>query len=194
MVKTNHVATTLNQAIGFLSKLRSRASLKILKMTYHFLFCSHLLYGSQLWDQSNITSQNKIQKLQNRALRKILFKKKQDSISQAYKELKILKFPDLLYLQNCLFMSQIETNQRLANSFVDLRHCGDNHTYLTKSKAKGLLDIPLVNTQIYGTQSVKYNCIKDWNNFRNNFSHIPLHKCTSTIVKRQVKDYLIGKY
>ena len=81
-------------------------------------------------------------------------------------------------------MSQIETNQRLANSFVDLRHCGDNHTYLTKSKAKGLLDIPLVNTQIYGTQSVKYNCIKDWNNFRNNFSHIPLHKCTYTLVKR----------
>ena len=38
-------------------------------------------------------------------------------------------------------MSQIETNQRLANSFVDLRHCGDKHNYLTKSKAKGLLDI-----------------------------------------------------
>ena len=90
-------------------------------------------------------------------------------------------------------MSQIETDQRLANSFVDLRHCGDNHTYLTKSKAKGLLDIPFVNTQIYGTQSVKYNCIKDWNNFRNNFPHIPLHKCTYTLVKRQVKDYLIGK-
>ena len=104
-----------------------------------------------------------------------------------------MKFPDLLYLQNC-FLSQIETNQRLANSFVDLRHCSDNHTYLTKSKANGLLDIPFVNTQIYGTQSIKYNCIKDWNNFRNNFSHIPLHKCTYTQFKRQVEDYLIGKY
>ena len=71
----NHVATKLNQVIGILSKLRSRASLTILKMTYHSLFCSHLvLYGSaELWGQSNITSQNKIQKLQNRALRKILF-------------------------------------------------------------------------------------------------------------------------
>ena len=110
-------------------------------------------------------------------------------------------------------MSQIETNQRLANSFVDLRHCGDKHNYLTKSKAKGLLDIPFVkhnyltkskvkglldipfvNTQIYGTQSVRYNCIKDWNNFRNIFPHIPLHKCTYTLIKRQVKYYLIGKY
>ena len=89
----------------------------------------------------------------------------QDSISQLYKELKILKFPDLLYQQNCLFMYQIETNQRLANSFIDLRHCGDNHKHLTKSKAKSLLDISFVNTQIYGTQSVKYNCITDWKNF-----------------------------
>ena len=71
----NHVATKLNQASGLLNKLRSRASLKILKMTYHSLFCSRLLYGSQLRGQSNITSQNKIQQLQNSALRKILFKK-----------------------------------------------------------------------------------------------------------------------
>ena len=44
----NHVATKLNQATGILSKLRNRASLKILKVTYHSVFCSHLLYGSQL--------------------------------------------------------------------------------------------------------------------------------------------------
>ena len=91
-------------------------------------------------------------------------------------------------------MSQIEKKQRLANSFVDLMRCGDNRTYLTKSKAKRLRDIPFLNTQIYGTQSVKYNCIKDRNNFRNNFLRITLHKCTYTLVKRQVKDYLITKY
>ena len=162
-------------------------------MTYHSLFCSYLLYGSQLWCQPNITSQSKTQKLQNRALRKILFKK-QDIISQVHKELEILKFPDLLYLPSCLFMSQIESNQGLSSSFVDLRQCGDNHNYLNKFKARGLLDIPFVNTQIYGTQSVRYNCIKDWNNFSNNFPHVPLHKCSYTLVKRQVKDYLTGKY
>ena len=72
----NHVPAKLNQAIGILSKLRNRASLKILKMTYHSHFCSHLLYGPHLWGQSKITCQNKAQKLQNRALRKILLKKK----------------------------------------------------------------------------------------------------------------------
>ena len=150
------------------------------------------MYGSQLWRQSNITNQNKIQK---QSLKKniVKTKKKQDSISQVYKELKILKFSDLFYLQNCLFMFQIETNQRLANSFVDFRHCGNNH-YLTKSEAIGLLDIPFVNKQIYGTQSVKYNCIRDWKNFRNSFPHIPLHKCTYLYTSQKTKDYLIGKY
>ena len=104
----NHVATKLNQAIGTLSKLRSRASLKIPKMTFHSLFCFHLVYESQLWRQSNITSQSKIQKYQNRASRKILFQKMQYSISQVYKELKILKFPDLLYLQNCLLCPRLK--------------------------------------------------------------------------------------
>ena len=161
-------------------------------MAYHSLFFYHLFYGFQLWGQSNITSQNKKQKLQNRVLRKILFKKKQYSICQVYKELKILKFSNRLYPQNHSFMSQIKTNQRLTNSFLDLRHCNDKRNYLTKSKAKGLLEIPFVNTQICGTQSLKYNCIKGWNNFRSNFPHTPLYKCTYSLVKRQEKTIRLG--
>ena len=45
--QVNHVATKLNQASGILSKLRSRAFLKILKITLS-LFYSHLIYGSQI--------------------------------------------------------------------------------------------------------------------------------------------------
>ena len=80
-------------------------------------------------------------------------------------------------------MSQTETNKKSANSFADLKHYGDSDNYETKSKTKGLLDIPLLNTQIYGTQSVKYNCIKDWNDFRNNFPNLLPHQCTYTVVK-----------
>ena len=68
-----------------------------------------------------------------------------------YKELQILKFPDLLYLRNCLFMSQIEANQKSVNSFADLKHCSDSHNYQTKSKTKGFFDIPHLNTEIYDT-------------------------------------------
>ena len=44
------------------------------------------------------TQPKKFWNFQNRTFRKILFKKQQDSFKQVYKEFKILKFHDLLYL------------------------------------------------------------------------------------------------
>ena len=60
------------------------------------------------------------QKLQNHALRKITFKKCHNFISCIYKECKILKFPDILNLQNCLFMYQIQHRPKLSASFSTL--------------------------------------------------------------------------
>ena len=81
-------------------------------------------------------------------------------------------------------MSRIETNKKVV-LFCKLKHCGKNYNYQTKSKTTRLLNI-----QIYGTQSTKYNCIKDWNNFRNNFPNTSLHHCTYTLVKKLVKGQL----
>ena len=102
-----------------------------MKIVYHSLFGSHLQYGAQLGGQGNCVDQNIIQNLQNQALRKITFKKFHDPVNPHYKDLKILKFKDLLNLQSCLFVLQIELNQTLAKSFVTLKHCGDNHNYQT---------------------------------------------------------------
>ena len=70
-----HVQVKLNHGIGILSKLRNNTNLKALKIVYHSLFTSYLQYGAQLWGQANKESQNKIQVIQNQALRKISFKK-----------------------------------------------------------------------------------------------------------------------
>ena len=183
----------LNRAIGILSKMQNIANRNILKMIYHSLFSSHLQYGAQLWGQTNTENQNQIQQLQNKAVRKISFKKRFDPVEPLYKELNILKFRDMVHLQNCLFMSQIEQNQKLAETFPALKHCGDNHKYNTRSAAKKLIDIPLLNTDTYGTQSAKYNCITDWNNFRKTFSNLRLEECTYGTVKFLLKRYYLEK-
>ena len=41
-------------------------------------------------------------------------------------------------------------------------------------------------------QSVKYECKREWNNFRNNFYCLPMFQCTYTIVKRQVENCLFA--
>ena len=89
------------------------------------------------------------QKLQNRVLRKINFKKCHDRISCVYKACKILKFPDILNLQNCLFIYQIHHRPKLSASFPAL-HAKDKHNYITRSAAHNLLDIPLTKTNMYG--------------------------------------------
>ena len=106
----NWVNSKLNQTIGILSKLRYNTSLPILKINYLSLFGSHLQYGAHLWGQGNCVNQNNMQNLQNRALREITFKKSHYPVYPSYKDLKILKFKDLLHLQNCLFVLKIEQN------------------------------------------------------------------------------------
>ena len=109
------ISKSRGKIIGILSKLRNRASLKILKMTYS-LFCSHLLYGSQLRGQSNITSQNKIQKLQIRALRKILFQKSKILLvkhTRNYKSWNFLIFCIYKTIFLCPRLKQIEDWQTL---------------------------------------------------------------------------------
>ena len=63
-----------------------------------------------------------------------------DPVNPFYEELKIFKFKDLLHLQNCLFVSQIEENQTLGKSFATLKDCGDNHNYQTRISTKIILD------------------------------------------------------
>ena len=84
----------LNRAIGILSKLRSHANVNTLRIAYYSLFQSHLQYGVQPWGQKNQEIKEIMQKLQDRALRKINFKKLHHSIKHIYKDHKMLKFAD----------------------------------------------------------------------------------------------------
>ena len=188
------VKIKLNRAIGILSKIRHNANPTILKVVYHSLFESNLLYGAQLWGQTNLANQNSIQVLQNPAIRKICFKKRNEPVREDFKKIGILKFHDLIKLQNCLFICQLEQNNQLAKSFLALKHCGDNHSYQTRSTTKRLLDTPLLNTDTYGMQSTKYNCIADWNSFRKTFKDLPLSECSRFKVKKLLKQLFLNKY
>ena len=109
----------LNRKIGIISKLRHFNPLSFLKNVYYAFFDSLLNYGCQVWGVSNQSIIDKIQKLQNRALRKITFTARQTSISPVYKQLEILKFEDMIHLRNILFMHQLENNMlpKVFNNF-----------------------------------------------------------------------------
>ena len=133
------------------------------------------------------------QKLQNRALRKITFKKRHDRISCVYKECKILKFPDILNLQNCLFMYQIQHSPKLTAFFPTLYVKG-KHNYSTRSATHNLLDIPLTKANIYGKNSIENFCIRDWNSLKRDFSDIPEPELSLSRIKSYFKQKYYGQY
>ena len=110
----------LNCAIDILSKLCSYANVNTLRIAYYSLFQSHLQYGIQLWDKKNQEIKEIMQKLQNRALRKINFEKFHHPIKRIYKDHIILKFADIPKVENCLFMYQFEQNNTLGTSYPAL--------------------------------------------------------------------------
>ena len=69
----DELSTKRSRAVGMLAKIRHYINSKTLSMVYHGIFSSLLLYGSQIWGQSN-QSVSKMEKLQNKALRIINFK------------------------------------------------------------------------------------------------------------------------
>ena len=163
-------------------------------MVFHSFFGSNLLYGARSWEQTNLANKNSIQVLQNRAIKKSFFKKCNEPVSGDFKKFGILKFHDLVKLQNCPFICQLEQDEQLAKSFPALKHRGDNHNYQTRSTTKRLLDTPLINTDTYGTQSTKYNCIIDWNGLRKTFKDLLLSECSCFKVKKLLKQLFLNKY
>ena len=131
----------------------------LLKTAYHSLFESHLqngIYTIMLWGQKTMKQYiMTFQKLQNHAIsRKITFKKCHDCISCVYKECKILKFSNILNLQNCGFMYQIQHSPKLSASFPIL-YAKAKHNYNTRSATCNIFDIPLTKTNMYGKNSIK---------------------------------------
>ena len=123
--------------------------------------------------------------------KKIAFKNQYESADPLYKNLKIIKFQDLLWLNNCLFMCQLEQNKKLAATFPGLVSTKEKHNYNTRSARKNLLDIPLCQTFTYGMQSCKYQCIKDWNRFKKENS---TENLTYPVVKNILKKNILASY
>ena len=109
----------LNKAIGLLSKVRHYTPKFILKTIYYFLFNSHLIYASQIWGQTKIKLFQEVVKLQNKPIRTINFLPFNSSnINKTYNDVKILKLPDFISLQNSLFVKNC-FEKEIPNPFIN---------------------------------------------------------------------------
>ena len=131
-----------------------------------------------------------MQKLQNCTLRKINFKKIHHPIKRIDKDHKILKFTEVHKVQN---RYQAEQNNSLATSYPAI-HSRDKPTYKTRSATQNLLDVPLARPNKYDKESINYQCIRDWNNFKRKFPQISENELSNMRIKRTLKQAIFDQY
>ena len=78
----------------------------------------------------------------------------------------IIKLPDKIIMENCLFISK-SINFNLPSIFNHwLTFFSESHNYETSSTSKGLLKVKTVKTNKYGKEATIDNAILSWNNIQ----------------------------
>ena len=151
----------LNRTNGLLAKLRHQASSSLLKTIYFALFDSHLRCAAQVWDQGS----NNVVAVQHKYGIKeatISFKDRTEPSDLLYANWKILKLRNISTVNNCLFIyDQLCDNQ--PNTFSNYFKLKNQHRHNTRGSNHFTLSVSRVNTETYGSYSIKIKAIKGWN-------------------------------
>ena len=126
----SNIAIKLNKANGVSSKLRHFIDRTTLKSIYHAIFEPHLYYSSLVWTQIS-NSVKRLFVLQKKFLWIIYFLNNNAHASPLFRELNILKLPDGISQENCLFINKY-FNKCLCTIFKNwFTISSDFHTYST---------------------------------------------------------------
>ena len=108
--------------------------------------------------------------MQNKAIRIIKFIPFDSSnISKTYNDLKILKLPDFILLQNSLCVKDC-FEKEIPHPFINFfQKSRSQHSHRTHSVFKNCAFAPKVNTGIYWKKFITYQCIDTWNKYLQQF-------------------------
>ena len=135
----------------------------------------------------------KIEKLQNRALRTINFKGPRTEALPLYADNSTLQLKDLIKLNNCLFIHDY-LNDLLPDCFKDY-YIPLNSLYFegTKNAKLGCLFVPFKKSTKYGINSITHQSILTWNSMskvlKTNLTQISRHD-----LKSSLSEYFLNQY
>ena len=183
----------LNRAVSLLSKIRQYTPKPLIRTIYYFLFNSHLIDACQTWGQSKTEPFNKIQKIQDEAIRIINFLPNTAQVSEIYKTSKILKLFDYISLQNTLLVKnwfEKQWPQPLLNFY---KKTTEQHNHSTPSASKDFASVEKANSKLYGIESIRYEAVITRNKLQSKIAsyltELSGMKSKSTIIECFLKSY-----
>ena len=169
--------------MGLLYKLRRlKCNTQILKTIYFSLFQSHAICGLSSWGTSNRYLET-VFKIQKRAIRAIAGLDFQESTTDSFRDLYILKISDLFIVQYASLMWDYD-HDSLPNAFKG---------FFTKiSDANKLSKTINIKTKVHGSKLFKVQGIEIFNELKN-LDFYGTSRTKHSFI-RQFKKYLIDKY
>ena len=177
-----------------LAKMRHFLTTEILRNLYFGIFYSLMTYGAQVWGQHNNIHIRRISKLNDKAIRIMNFAKYNEDPSKHYKNLNILKFQDIIKLNNYLYVHD-HFNSNLPISLLNnFKYIHSAHNHNTKISSANCVELPKSNTLQYGIHSVFGQSIRHWNRFQVILKDSTLHAQSKYSCKVLITKHLISLY
>lgn len=106
----NSVCLKLSRTLGILNKIKNNLNKHALFQLYYSLFYSHLIYCCIIWGSADLQYTDRIQVLQNKALRIITNSNRFANTNAMFYSAGLLKFKDIYKLQLNLFFQKLKLN------------------------------------------------------------------------------------
>ena len=184
LLKTENIA----RRVGIIANVSYYLPFNTLITLNHALVQSLLLYALPIWASTYKTYLNKLEKLQNKALRIIFKTPLRDPITPLYRRSEILKLNDLFDFEVAKLMHQI-IHKKSPNNFESYFTYSSNiSAYSTRQKSVNLLFLPRFHTS-RTQRSIKCIGSKIWNSIPYDIRILPFTK-----FKFSYKFHLLSKY
>ena len=152
-----------------------------------------LFYCCTVWGQNSSILINRIAILQKKAIRILSFAPPFSHSSPLFARLGILKFNDLIHLQNVLLLKDIYHNLSPV-SLIKTFNIDFTHTYNTRGKSGGLVNLLSVNTKSFGSKSIRFQAIKSWNYMQNNYVILKFLDVHRNKLKHDLANLILKSY
>lgn len=188
----NHIhflEAKISKSVGILAKLKHVLPKKALTTLYFTMVHPHLLYGISIWGGTFKTYQNKLNTLQNKAVKIVTGANYYDHATPSYIDLNLLKLPDLYQHEIAKLMFRQTNNNfplTFSNFFIKTTEVHYKTTRLALNKTS--LRIPRYKTAKL-QRSFKYQGVKIWNSIPESHKKLSFSK-----FKKCYKQDLISLY
>ena len=142
-------------------------SKQLLRTVYFAIFDSVLRYAVQVWGQHSNQTIREIEKLQEKAIRVMSFKGRNNPTNPLFKKMKL---KDILLYNNYVFAYD-KINKNLPENFKDFFLTAENqHNYNTRDTTNKTIIKTTITSTTYGLNSVQYRAASVRNQISKNLN------------------------